>query len=393
MYEMITTPPHHHAYIKQEKKQYWQRLRGIEARTETDNCFFNKRMSVSMAGISVLLMVFIHLFTYPHWLMHGSEWIPFWGEYGKFIIDVICAFGGICVYVFAFISGYSLVVSTQSYTSFRKRSQRLTRFLCSYWMILGLFLLLGLLMGDNLPSMNELVCNSVGLDTGVDKPWVNVPFAWYVAFYIEFIIVSPGLMRIFGGENVLSDILSVFCIVIIVYVARIYTCGGLIGLLSQTVFPFLSVCTGVLFAKYDLLTKIHNRVTDKLHMSVILLIIAAIVLTPLLVNNLNPLGGKNWSFFMMLLKTCLAPFFILITVELLCKINDSWLYKCIYQIGLVSMYLWFLHGIFFTGSRTLQPYLYAVKEPMLIFTLCIIILLPIAFAFKTINSYIFRFIK
>lgn len=44
------------------------------------------------------------------------------------------------------------------------------------------------------------------------------------------------------------------------------------------------------------------------------------------------------------------------------------------------MYLWFWHGIFFTGKNFGQIQLYFIKEPLLILLLSFVITIPLAFA-------------
>ena len=56
------------------------------------------------------------------------------------------------------------------------------------------------------------------------------------------------------------------------------------------------------------------------------------------------------------------------------------------------MNLWFLHGIFFTGSRPLQIWLYYPEYPFLIFILGIILLLPLAIGCDYIQKTLYRFI-
>ena len=52
------------------------------------------------------------------------------------------------------------------------------------------------------------------------------------------------------------------------------------------------------------------------------------------------------------------------------------------------MYLWFLHGIFFTGKNFLQSFIYSPKEPVLILILCLAVTLPVAWLLKHFQTYL-----
>lgn len=342
-------------------------------------------MSIVCSGFAVLLMIFIHLFTYPHWLLPNVEFSSLAGTIGDLAIKVICSFGGICVYIFALISGYALMLDKSKYSG-KQKILRIVTFLLVYELVLALFLLFGAVLGDTLPSNKNLLLNIIGLNTGVDKPWVNVPFAWYVAFYIEFIVAIPILLWCFGSRSKIKDMLSLAVICVLVYIIKVQQWNEISALISTTVFPFLSLCVGVLFSKYDLFEKIHSRVTGNFQGYVLIILLILMVAIPSIISGMNPNGGVNWSFFQMIVKTFLAPFVIIVFVELMYKPEHLWIRKILYFVGTLSMYLWFLHGIFFTGSKVLQPIIYSPKEPLLIFLLCVVSLIAPAMLLRTIHS-------
>lgn len=63
------------------------------------------------------------------------------------------------------------------------------------------------------------------------------------------------------------------------------------------------------------------------------------------------------------------------------------------QLGVLSMFIWFLHGIFFTGGHFLQPFIYSVKEPILIYLLCMAIVVPAAYVLNAVHTRVWRKIK
>ena len=55
----------------------------------------------------VMLMMIHHLFGFPRWLVDGNDWECLTLT-GARITEKLALFGGICVNVFAMISGYPL---------------------------------------------------------------------------------------------------------------------------------------------------------------------------------------------------------------------------------------------------------------------------------------------
>lgn len=261
------------------------------------------------------------------------------------------------------------------------------RFLAVYWLILGLFLLYGYACDDAMPTVVNLAYNAFGLNTGVDIPWVNVPFAWYVAFYIEFIFMIPILLWLFHYNNIKADIISFLFVVGAVYLIRNQQLNEMSVMLSSTVFPFISACLGILCAKYNVLEKCHISFSRRQNWYILLMILSVIIVIPWILDWINPMGGRNWAFLNTLVKAALTPLFIVVIAELLSIRKEGKVSYIIYIIGSCSMILWFIHGIFFTGSKSLQPYIYFPKEPLLIFSLCVIVLLPIAMVLRQIMPF------
>ena len=115
---------------------------------------------------------------------------------------------------------------------------------------------------------------------------------------------------------------------------------------------------------------------------------ASILIIRYEIPKLNPLGGNNWQFFVDILLSFIAASLILFSVELFHRIRSRRFKNAFLLLGGLSMYLWFLHGIFFTGKNFLQPFIYSPKEPILILMLCLGVTLPVAWLLKRFQSYI-----
>lgn len=211
-----------------------------------------------MSGIGVLLMIAHHLFGFQKFLLPGVEWNSMLVLYGIEIERVIAAFGKICVALFAFNSGYVVWKIQRSYLDMFNRCKRILSFLVSYWIILFLFWIYAIIVGDPLPSYKNALMNLVGLNTGPDKIFVNIPFAWYVAYYVLFIILSPILLKLFS-RSLTSDIILFILLGIILQFIK-----------CDFLSPLMIGIEGMLFAKYSLFQHFAEKIpTFRIHIFLI----------------------------------------------------------------------------------------------------------------------------
>ena len=391
-----------------------------------------------LGGIAIFLMIWHHLFNFHDWLADGVAFNTHFGIVGSAIVRIPAGSGHICVQIFAIISGYALFINPTSYGSWRARITRLFKFLSVYWMIFALFLLVAFLNDDNLPSTEQFVHNLFGLHTGPSRPGVNVPFAWYVAFYIMFIVLTPVLCYLFipnssnsraalrpaptspnsnnspnsraalrptptspNSNNspnsfnsvksgTLKDITGFLSLIVAVYLLRKLPEMGMLTDLIFYLNPVISVVVGILSAKYNLFERMHQRILLKLP-SIILFVFVCIDLYLIYkVPGLSPLGGNNWALFVTLWKVVMAFILVSLLLELINRIKSKVMEKGLLLAGTLSMYLWFLHGIFFTGKNFMQPELYSSREPIIIFLITLICLSPLAYLLHVTHRYLWQ---
>ena len=336
-----------------------------------------------MAGFAILLMMSLHLFGFSDWLNDGVGWHTSFGYIGKASAEVLGVIGSICVQVFALTSGYALMMNPKAYSPWRKRFNRLLKFLLAYWTIYVLFLIVGCVNGDTMPGIKELSLNIIGLQTAPEKHWINVPFAWYVCYYIEFVFLTPILIWGFSANKKVLDCVMVLSVFIITYI-----CQKIPFELTSYFAPILSSVLGIIIAKYRIFNKLHKLVVGNLHSALIVISIALIIICQYELDKLNPLGGINWDFLKKPFFSLEAALLILFSVELFHRIRSRRFKEFFLLLGGLSMYLWFLHGIFFTGKNFLQSFIYSPKEPILILILCLAVTLPVAWLLKRLQTYL-----
>ena len=336
-----------------------------------------------MGGFAVLLMMCHHLYNFPYWLDDGVRWETSLGYFGKASAELVGVFGSICVQVFALMSGYALMTNPASYGTWRKRISRLMKFLLAYWTVNILFLIIGFINNDTMPGIEDLLFNLIGLRTGPTLAWVNVPFAWYVCYYIEFIFLTPLLIWGFGSSKKILDITMSIAMMLLVFIARQTPCIAAVYLS-----PLLSTVLGIIIAKYSIFNKLQRNVTGRLHWTLLISAIILVIIFRYEVGKLNPNGGVNWGFFMQIFLAIVAAALILFSVEVFHRIRSRHFKNSLMLLGSLSMYLWFLHGIFFTGKNFMQPIIFAAKEPILILIVCTIVLLPVAWLLRCFQCFL-----
>lgn len=336
-----------------------------------------------MAGLVILFMIWHHLFMFHTWLNDGIVWEYPLGYFGRATTEIMSIFGNICVQVFALTSGYALMMNPKAYGTWKKRFSRLFKFLFAYWTVNVLFLIIGYLNGDSMPGIKEWALNMIGLQTGPEKSWINVPFAWYVFYYIEFVLLTPILIWGFSSNKKTLDCAMALGCIIIVYICRRMPVEG-----NYIITPLLSTVLGIIIAKYRIFNTLHRLVSGRLHSALIACAIALLMIIRYEMGKLNSLGDVNWDFFMQIFLSVIAALLILFSVELFHRIRSQRFKEFFLLLGGLSMYLWFLHGIFFTGKNFLQSFIYSPKEPILILILCLAVILPVAWLLKRFQTHL-----
>lgn len=335
--------------------------------------FFGHKEAKLIAGIAVIMMMFHHFFGFPDYRTCSNDFIESFNIAGVSFERMLAAFGKLCVAIFAFSSGYVICKMQQNYKSVRMRFIRIEKFLLSYWVIFALFIIYGLIIGDPIPTGKDFIFNLIGLNTGPHYIYVNVTFAWYVTFYIILVITSPLLLIIFTGKSLFRDIILFIIITYTFSFIPSNIWGSVLG-------PFPVSILGILVAKWDVFGWVDARISMKPTWAMLgVIVLIALLRQSLILFDLNKLG--NW------VEGIFAAIFIFATINLFQNLKWKWIEKFFLFIGAYSMNLWFLHGIFFTGSRPLQTLLYYPKYPLLILIGGILMLIPIAIGCGYIQKY------
>lgn len=353
--------------------------------------FFGKEEALILSAMAILIMIWHHLFGFPDFYKEGTEWHSALGRGGDIAVTIFAKIGNICVPMFAIMSGYALGVNNKAFDSWQKRGVRLLKFLGSYWIVFALFLIVGYFDGAVLPSSNQFLENLFGVNTG-PKKWVNVSHAWYVAFYIEFLILVPVLVWSFKRSNFLWDIVALVALYGLVGVMTHLPWSNSITRFCGSITPIISVGIGILLAKYNLFERIHDAVLRFAPLHVILIFTLDVIVMRYLCV-VYPFNNKILSIATAILNVALPTLLVILCVEWISRMKNIHLRKPLIFIGSLSMYLWFLHGIFSTGNHFMESPLFSLKDPLLIFIVCLIALIPIAYLLDKALNFLFKKLK
>lgn len=344
--------------------------------------YYGKTESQMVAGIAILLMIWHHLFSYPNWLIDGISVNSALGKYVNYIVWLTARIGNICIYIFAFQSGYSIYQRSDLYDTIRKRTARIFSFLFSYWIVCVFFWVIGWFFNENLPTPTAALLNMFGLEVGFYADWINVIFAWYVLYYILLIAAYPILNRCFRTKSIMVISLSTIGCLCIPLVLSHY---GITGYWT----PFAASLMGIFTSKYKLFEHLDNTLNKySKKIWVCLLALCGVISVRVILLYIQSHFDYN-SLFAVFASVCeglIAFAFIYVLISFMNNICKPWISRILCFLGGISMFLWFLHSILFTGSRFLQPYVYFSSEPIVIFLTTLSVFVPIAIMFKLFNK-------
>ena len=149
-------------------------------------------------GVAIIGMVMLHLFCrlgnlpYTPWVWIGET--P--------LIYYLGLFGDCCVPIYCFCSGYAHYLLKEKLQSDYSKSmpQKLLRFLSHYWIVVALFTLIGLFIGNknNIPgSVSTFIGNFLLYNLSYNGAW------WFVITYVFLLALSPLAFRITNKVNAL----------------------------------------------------------------------------------------------------------------------------------------------------------------------------------------------
>lgn len=268
--------------------------------------------------------------------------------------------------MFCFASGYGLFVSInkEKESTLKRNLTRIFKLLINFWIVLLLFVGIGVLAGKSeilLGSLVDFLHNFFVLSNSYNGAW------WFLQTYIILVFLAPALIKVMKKNNSILLVLVSGFIYLIAYIQRIKHVLDLgdntalnmfvnaVVLVGTSQLPFI---TGAVFAKEKICSKLNSKLNNLAFKNFILIVE---ILLLVLINSLYE-------------SMIIAPITGIAFISLFNLIDKSGpILKALDYFGTHSTNLWLTHMFFY---MTIFPKLtFAPKYPILIFAWLIILCL------------------
>ena len=295
---------------------------------------FGRETTQILKGIALILMI-IH-----HTIMSG-DWVQT-SLISEDIYRFIEKSSKMCVWIFAFLVGYGFYFSNNK--TFTYSFKRVLLLIIPFWVILWfIFIPQAYLQGslDNIfdngifNGIIYLIYNMFGISESLN--W----YSWFVFFYVLSIFSMPFLHKIFEKYPKYGWIITIFSYYAL-SVAIHFLPFWPTNLLVYNLFSYTTlipiVIVGYMCAQWNIVGKIPPLFEGKKKLFVSLLAIFTILF-------IQGIGILSKGF---CLQAFYTPILIFAFVGIFNSFKLPYLTKFLRNIGDLSMYMWFLHAIFFT---------------------------------------------
>lgn len=330
----------------------------------------SKEYFLFMKGIAIICMIIHHAFGFPNWYIQGIEYQEI-AQYSEYLRDAL----RICISIFVFITGGGYFLHRDK--RFCYSIKKIIIFLINYWVAFFILLIPALFCGYDVQG-NILILEMFGLKYTLMK------FCWYVSFFISLMLILPVYSRIMTGNNLLKDFLKSIVISGVFILLNItLSTYDTYGILNNISIYFMTITSGYLCFKYDLLDLLYKKVIHNLSYGWCFIIGILLIVAVLVIHAIQPfIKGIGMGF---VLIPILFISFALINPE---KLKYIW--DLIILLGKYSMNIWFFHCIFYaTSTRTVfQPIAYFFKNPILVVIWILFVCTIAAIRITKIQKYI-----
>ncbi|MBV5327319.1 MAG: acyltransferase family protein [Chlorobium sp.] len=174
------------------------------------NCVFSSEDTVKVKGVAILMMFAFHLFSFPERLPPDGYMsiIPHW-PFTHTIEEVTGKFGGLCVPIFIFLSGYGLTRSfkIKSVSALAFLKKKFINFYIVYWAVFFLFMMPPIALRSQILgewSFSTVALTLLGLGNWINGEW------WFVKLYIILLIIFiPCLYLLEKNKTILAVIVTI----------------------------------------------------------------------------------------------------------------------------------------------------------------------------------------
>ena len=312
--------------------------------------FFKKEDSKFLYGIAIVLMILHHLMGFPNrFSQEIVAVLPFEYQIG--------VFGKICVGIYAFVTGYALLVNAR--VTIKENIafvfNRIIGFYKKFWLVYIIFIPLGVFINKIDAPLNEYLYNFLGIKSTFNGEW------WYIKWYVLMMLMFPVIKQVMVWvETITSSKVYVACTVILVFILRYFS-------------PYLALCfVGMLFKRHMLFEKLSVFKINERYPLLLSVVLMGIVI---FVRTIKP-------------TTKIDVFLVPVLVFALINIRNAvdFNYRIIEKLGEFSVYIWLTHSFYM--YHYFQEVVLLARYSVPAFLVTVLLSLATAFALNTIHKKI-----
>lgn len=322
--------------------------------------------SKRLQGLSVLAMVCLHLFDT---LAYSDLFTPLIMLKGFPLVFYFAQISDFCVMGYAFCSGYAHMTIFHQKNYYKKRLISLLSLYCNFWIILVLFSLVSIAVGQSsfMPgSFMTFLKTFTTISPAYNGAW------WYLPVYAVIVFISPLVLRAAEKMNSVAVLFISLAVYIGGYFLRFkystpYEVINWFGPFGTTFFEYM---VGVICCKekaFERLEKLISKLKPTWICVISSVVFAAMLLGHTLVVRSLIIAPLTGFVIICILKFCPRPRFV-----------D----RILGFFGTHSTNIWFTHMFFYL---VLFPNLvYVAKYPILIFLFMLAICVAVSYGINLI---------
>lgn len=301
---------------------------------------FSKRDTKVIKGIAIVMMLYHHLFGFPERIANDISYSSLFSYHGNTASLYIGIFGKLCVYIFIFLGGYGTYLTSQETPDDVLIASKIKKLYEIYWKVFIIFIPLCMVLNISgiAKNLEILIWNFMGLQITYNGEW------WFFTPYVFLLILFPLLKRMMSYKRGFwcDFVLILFINTVIVFIIPTFKNMAWGVNLSKSILynNFMLMLElmpefliGMLFAKYDLLSKVKLKYGENYRNSLV-----AVFILVMIFYMRNTAGGRYDTFY--------TPIFILALVILL-QNNLGHACSILFEkIGEQSTVMWLTHSFY-----------------------------------------------
>ncbi len=352
---------------------------------------FTREDTKFIKGIAIILMYYHHLFCFPE-RIGNAEYFSLFSLQGHSSAGIVGSFGKICVAIFVFLSGYGTYKSLQNTEDVSKKlGKKIWGLYKVYWEVLIIFVPLCFLM--NVQAVDKTVKSFILNFTAIE-----ITYNGEISFLTPFILLMLYTPVILWFSRKINNIFTSAIMVVIMAMVGLYVVPGITNtalgaglqasyLYRLLIMPFTLVLaqylSGIVCAKYDIISKVKDRYSDSLFSAFVAMGILGIVV------YMRQYDGILYDYIY-------APIFTMAIIVLFENKIGRVVRKPIEYIGRHSTIMWLTHSFYCYYLITRLIFLPQISILIVLLLVLITLITSIAIEFifgkievlaKNVNSF------